>query len=502
MRYPRAMSKALPLVLLLAVAMGCSSVPVYETVGGLRGPARIHGDVVIPPGVASPEHTRGTLVVGWFTPDEAAARATGQRTRGLLFALLPRLRVVGTVDISAGRVPYALPHPGGDAVPFAIFDPGQDFWALLFGGGREPGGLFGVAADTAHVHGETASRVDIGLALPRRTPRRRWCEGERVEEVTLEAPEVAGSIGNETRRKSCVYLPPSYATSDSRYPVVYLLPGITGTHESYFRVPFMRSIADELDTRGRGIILVGVDTSTRTGSTYLVDSPVTGRWERFLVDRLVPFIDGRYRTRSAAGGRALAGHSTGGFNALSYVLRYPAVFGAAAGTSPDALDLEPWLLGPDGAARRRWQTWIRLEQGVGPPGQLSSYAADWSFDESGVGAGRGFWWPIDLETGAAIPEVMARWSAAGPMRLLEDPRVLARARELLSGRLLVGPSRQDEFGLYPPAERFHERLTALGIEHVWDPVVGGHSADFEGRYRRVFAFLSERLYPPESARGE
>jgi len=71
------------------------------------------------------------------------------------------------------------------------------------------------------------------------------------------------------------------------------------------------------------MIVVAVDTSTRTGSTYLIDSPTSGNWDAFFAKRLIPYIDAHYRTLARGEGRAIVGHSTGGFNAVSYGMRHP-----------------------------------------------------------------------------------------------------------------------------------------------------------------------------------
>ena len=44
------------------------------------------------------------------------------------------------------------------------------------------------------------------------------------------------------------------------------------------------------------VIVVGVDTSTKTGSTYLTDSPTSGQWDTFFTKDLIPFVDSHYRT--------------------------------------------------------------------------------------------------------------------------------------------------------------------------------------------------------------
>jgi S-formylglutathione hydrolase FrmB len=41
---------------------------------------------------------------------------------------------------------------------------------------------------------------------------------------------------------------------------------------------------------------VSVDMTTPLGSSWYVNSPVTGNWENFVVQELVPYSDANFRT--------------------------------------------------------------------------------------------------------------------------------------------------------------------------------------------------------------
>jgi hypothetical protein len=135
--------------------------------------------------------------------------------------------------------------------------------------------------------------------------------------------------------------------------------------------------------------------------------------------------------------------------------------------------------------------WFRLDEALGGPGQMTSYAADWSPDAS---APRGFVWPIDLATGEVIAPVWARWVARSPFAWLDDAAFVERARGAFSGRILVAASPGDEFDLYEPAARFSERLTEVGVEHRFVTTEGGHG-DVAPRFLAVVEFAAEHLRP-------
>jgi S-formylglutathione hydrolase FrmB len=57
------------------------------------------------------------------------------------------------------------------------------------------------------------------------------------------------------------------------------------------------------------------------------------RWEDYVIDDLIPYIDSHYRTVASRGGRAIAGLSMGGYGALYLGLKYHNLFSAVASLS-------------------------------------------------------------------------------------------------------------------------------------------------------------------------
>jgi S-formylglutathione hydrolase FrmB len=53
----------------------------------------------------------------------------------------------------------------------------------------------------------------------------------------------------------------------------------------------------------------------------------TGSWERYLVDRVVPWVDAHLPIDASAEGRTIAGLSAGGYGAIDIGLRHPQLFG-------------------------------------------------------------------------------------------------------------------------------------------------------------------------------
>jgi len=127
-----------------------------------------------------------------------------------------------------------------------------------------------------------------------------------------------------TERPGYVYLPPGF-TEAVRYPVVYLLHGMRGSPEEYIAATQLPTFADTEIAAGRLRPFIAVLPAAGPNNEY--DGEWAGQWERALVDRIVPWIDGRLPTRPNAAGRVIAGLSAGGFGAVDIALRHPSLFG-------------------------------------------------------------------------------------------------------------------------------------------------------------------------------
>ncbi len=156
----------------------------------------------------------------------------------------------------------------------------------------------------------------------------------------IPAPSLEGNLlGDDTEQYVQVYLPPSYASSNKRYPVVYFLPGFgSDPHgkNSYFSAEALAAAM----SRGEimEMIVVEPNGANLLHGSFYVNSPVTGNWEDFIVQDVVGYIDEHYRTIAGRDGRGIAGFSMGGFAAINLAMRHPDLFAAAYGLSPALFD--------------------------------------------------------------------------------------------------------------------------------------------------------------------
>ena len=149
-------------------------------------------------------------------------------------------------------------------------------------------------------------------------------------------PVLFFSAALNARKMGFVYLPEGYEHSDRRYPVVYLLHGLHGGEPDWPERGGAEATLDCLirDHRlGECIAVMPGDGGYGQGTFYMDWYDGTGRFEQYITDDLVPFIDTEFRTLAAKETRAVAGFSMGGFGAFSLALRRPDLFGSAASIS-------------------------------------------------------------------------------------------------------------------------------------------------------------------------
>ncbi len=144
-----------------------------------------------------------------------------------------------------------------------------------------------------------------------------------------------------------VILPRDYfASASTRYPVLYLLHGLTGHHSDWVA---KTNVADY----AAAYRLVVVMPEGNDG--WYTDSATVPRdkYESYLLNELIPDVQQRYRTIETRYGRAIAGLSMGGYGALKFGLKFSDTF-IFAGSMSGALAVTSWTekdLKEPGAAR-------------------------------------------------------------------------------------------------------------------------------------------------------
>jgi S-formylglutathione hydrolase FrmB len=173
---------------------------------------------------------------------------------------------------------------------------------------------------------------------------------------TLSAQPIQGTVIESVNLKSSIlkkemklniYLPPNYDTSQSRYPVVYLLHGMGQNYMDWVKQGDAKRTTDSLKTLKNipDMIIVMPDA----GNTFFVNSVEGYNYEDYFFKELIPYVDSTFKTKPSRDFRAIAGLSMGGYGSILYSLKHGDVFSACAGLSSGIVTDEEIVNIPDNA---------------------------------------------------------------------------------------------------------------------------------------------------------
>jgi enterochelin esterase-like enzyme len=143
-------------------------------------------------------------------------------------------------------------------------------------------------------------------------------------------------------RRAHVYMPASYDHDPmARYPVLYLLHGAGENERSWTEQGRLQPILDNLIATGKAHPMIVVADSGYASTATPVEynrNAATAAFEDVLLCELIPSIDAKFRTKSAAEFRAMAGLSMGGAQTLQIGLKHPESFAWIAAMSAPPRD--------------------------------------------------------------------------------------------------------------------------------------------------------------------
>jgi S-formylglutathione hydrolase FrmB len=148
-------------------------------------------------------------------------------------------------------------------------------------------------------------------------------------EARVETIQFQSKLTGKTLPYSVV-LPPGYeerrVKEQSRYPVLYLLHGLTGHYSNWIEKTRLKEYA-----AAYRIIIVtpeGNDGWYTDSATVPAD-----KYETYILEELIPDVESRYRALNKREYRAIAGLSMGGYGALKFGVKHPDKFIFAASMS-------------------------------------------------------------------------------------------------------------------------------------------------------------------------
>ena len=140
-------------------------------------------------------------------------------------------------------------------------------------------------------------------------------------------------------RDVIVWLPPGYeSNSEKRYPVLYMHDGqnlfdpVTSFQRKEWQVD---ETADSLIKNNEiiPIIIVGIYNTTDRSEEYC-DTPLGKKYANFIINKLKPYVDKKYRTLTDTENTSIGGSSLGGLISFIMVWEFSHIFSNAICMSP------------------------------------------------------------------------------------------------------------------------------------------------------------------------
>jgi enterochelin esterase-like enzyme len=304
-------------------------------------------------------------------------------------------------------------------------------------------------------------------------------------------------------RDIIIYLPTGYTSSYSHgYIAAFGLVGFGGQGRMLLNAdPLGENIQDRMNRlisqrRCGPMILVLIDCFTRFEGNQYINSSATGRYEDYIINEIVPFVDKTYNISK----RAVWGKSSGGYGSIVLGMRHPEIFHALADHSgdsafeycyiqdfPKALDAFREGGGPKKWLDNFWKKPNRHQQKDGPPLNILAMAAHYSPNPKSKEMAVDL--PFDLNTGEMLQNVWNRWLSWDPVRMVEKYGKNLKKLKLV----YIDCGTKDEFNLQWGARILHSKLKKMNIRHFYEEFDGGHmniSYRYDVSLPKIYSALS------------
>jgi S-formylglutathione hydrolase FrmB len=223
------------------------------------------------------------------------------------------------------------------------------------------------------------------------------------------------------------------------------------------------------------------DCFTRLGGNQYINSAAIGRWSDFLIDEMLPLVEGRFAC-GGSGRRGVFGKSSGGYGAITHALVHSDIWAAAACHSGDMgfeqvylpdLYATLRLLGRHGCSIKGFIEQFESARKANDADihalMMLAMAASYDPDPASF---LGIRLPADLETGEIIADRWNNWLAWDPVRLADHH---AERLKSLKG-LFIDCGSDDQYNLVFGARQLHRKLEAAGVAHRYEEFADNHSS--------------------------
>lgn len=313
-------------------------------------------------------------------------------------------------------------------------------------------------------------------STPAGTVQRLWIDSQVLK---------SNMLGDPTRRIVDVYVP--HGHGGRGLPLLVDVVGFTAggpAHTNWKN--FGENLPERLDRLiGEGamppVVVALPDCFTKLGGNQYINSVAMGRWDDFLLQECVPFVEKTYGC-GGAGKRGLFGKSSGGYGAMVHALLHPDFWSAAASHSGDmghelmfAADWPNVLraLAPCNYDIKAWLDDFFAQKKTKDKDVhiLMNLAMCASYDPD-PNAYMGVRLPVDTHTCEIIPERWANFLKWDPLIMAET---MGPGLKKLKA-LYIDCGDVDQYNLVYGARRMHRLLTRLDVPHVYEEFPDDHSS--------------------------
>lgn len=313
-------------------------------------------------------------------------------------------------------------------------------------------------------------------------------------------------LRDSNERNFPVYLPPSFKTKHGqRFPVVYLLTGHFGAGPAMMNwVAWNDNIAQRADRlirqkKMREAIIVLPNCFTALGGSQYINSSAVGRYEDYLIDEIVPWIDDLFPTIAHPHARAVIGKSSGAYGSLTLAMRHPDVFGLMGWRSGDAYfdfcyrkDIPRTLIALEnfgGSVKKFLAHWRKkgcpLSSGYADVINVLAMAACYAPNPKSP---HGFDLPVDTRTGTWNETVWKRWLQHDPLQLIGKHRAALKKLKYM----YIECGTKDEYGLLYGSRQLSAKLDQMKIRHHYEEFDGGHH-NTTYRYEHLLSLITQQM---------
>jgi len=330
-----------------------------------------------------------------------------------------------------------------------------------------------------------------------------WKNWEIKRDKIVSSALKGNKLNDPETRDLVIFLPPGYKnlprqnldssltlgnkTSKKYYPTIYFLHGFEENQETYLKILGEKNVINFLGWLSflgdlKETIIVIPDASNKYKGSWYTNSDV-GDYEDYLKE-VIEFIDKNYRTIPREECRSIFGFSMGGYGALMLSMKTELFSKVAALSAP--LDFQVIretialrVIGENPGKIKEPQgadTFTRIIYAMSTvfsSNETPPYFCDFYFE---------------YPTGEIKKDVWDKWEEKNPANLIEKYK--SRLNKL---KIYIDNAVNDELGLFPAVESFHQKLLELGIVHQYKVFKSPHGREGENISQQVLKRFVEAI---------